>query len=50
MLALYSYYFPAPSMEPKGCLPCSQGPDPNPYPEPDPYSPQLLTLFPSDPL
>jgi hypothetical protein len=32
-------------MEPEISLPCSQQPDPSPYPEPEQSSPQLPTLF-----
>jgi hypothetical protein len=35
-------------MELKGSLPCLQKPATGPYPEPDSYSLQLLTLFPED--
>jgi len=31
--------------EPKGALPCSQGPTTGPYPKPDASNPHLRTLF-----
>jgi hypothetical protein len=37
-------------MESEGSLRCSQEPATGPYPEPDESSPQLPTLFLSDPL
>jgi len=35
-----------PSMEPKGSVPCSQQPDPGPFPEKHASSPHIPTLLP----